>query len=101
MSDRYEARKRDAGTMIQAAICYLGAALTNVHPDSGFALPPVNQPPEGSQGWPLDVVLWKPKYDDPERMLVEASDLLNLAYELLANETSFDDRAPNAADLDG
>jgi hypothetical protein len=51
-------------------------------------------------GWPLDVVLWKPQFSDPIRMLHEAADLLALAHELLANETSFDDKAPRKAEAD-
>lgn len=87
-------RKDSAGRITQAAICYLGVALTSLWPDSGFAAAPVYDPPEGTMGWPLDVVLWKPKFDDPARMLVEAAELLQLAHDLLSNPSSFDDAAP-------
>lgn len=90
-------RRESAGRIAHAAICYIGAALTNINPDSGFAAAPVYDPPEGPTGWPLDKILWKPKFDDPARMLVEAAELLQLAYDLLVNETSFDDNAPSRA----
>lgn len=93
-------RRESAGRIAHAAICYIGVALTSTNPDSGYAAAPVYDPPEGTMGWPLDKVLWKPKFDDPARMLVEAAELLQLAYDLLTNESSFDDRAPTRAEME-
>lgn len=84
-------RRDSAGRITHAAVNYLQVALTALYPESPFAAAPVTDPPFD---WPLDVVLWKPKPSDPARMLVEASELLQLAYELVVNETSFDDKAP-------
>lgn len=92
-------RRESAGRIAHAAVCYIGVALTSTNPDSGYAAAPVYDPPEGTMGWPLDVTLWKPKFDDPAAMLVEAAELLQLAYDLLVNESSFDDKAPTRAEV--
>jgi len=84
-------RYDSAGRITHAAVNYLQVALTSLNPDSGFAALPTPEPPVD---WPLDRVLWKPKFDDPARMLVEAAELLQLAYDLVVNESSFDDKAP-------
>lgn len=85
-------RRDSAGRITHAAVNYLQVALTNLYPESPLAAAVVSEPPFD---WPLDVVLWKPKFDDPARMLVEAAELLQLAHDLLTNESSFDDKAPS------
>lgn len=85
------ARQETAGRLVHAAINFLQVALTSLDPNDRWATAPMPTPPDD---WPLHVILWKPTFSDPARMLVEAGELMTLAHELIGSETSFDDRAP-------
>ncbi|MGH2869746.1 MAG: hypothetical protein ACRDNK_19535 [Solirubrobacteraceae bacterium] len=65
--------EHDQGELMDAALCYIGAAATSTAPNARFALAPVKDPPAD---WPWAEEWWKPTWSDPVRNLVKAGALI-------------------------